>query len=139
MKPSPKALFRFSLITSKVIKQIYKDSTEFQSLSVENQKPKVRTKVAKGLSEEDCENKCLGKQNCLMWEYKKKPGWCKNRYITGSHCFILFRNVVKTFITFYGVMGTLSHSKIILELLLQNDKPQDFSEFFKPFVISEIK
>ncbi len=25
-------------------------------------------------------------------------------------------------------MGTLSHSKIILELLLQNDKPQAFSE-----------
>ena len=97
MKPSPKALFRLSLITSKVIKQIYKDSTEFQSLSVENQKPKVRTKVAKGLSEEDCENKCLEKENCLMWEYKKKPGWCKIRYITGSHCFILFRNVVKTF------------------------------------------
>ena len=25
-------------------------------------------------------------------------------------------------------MGTLSHSKFILELLLQNDKPQAFSE-----------
>ena len=35
---------------------------------------------------------------------------------------------VKHFIAFYGVMGTLSHSKIILELLLQNDKPQAFSE-----------
>ena len=31
------------------------------------------------------------------------------------------------FIAFYGVMGTLSHSKIILELLLQNGKPQAFS------------
>ena len=36
--------------------------------------------------------------------------------------------ILKYFIAFYGVMGTLSHSKIILELLLQNDKPQAFSE-----------
>ncbi len=34
--------------------------------------------------------------------------------------FVWDKNV---FIIFYGVMGTLSHSKIILELLLQNDKP----------------
>ena len=32
------------------------------------------------------------------------------------------------FIVFYAVMGTSSHSKIILELLLQNDKAQAFSE-----------
>ena len=32
------------------------------------------------------------------------------------------------FIVFYGVIGTLSHSKIILEFLLQNDKPQAFYE-----------
>ncbi len=28
------------------------------------------------------------------------------------------------FIAFYGVMGTLAHSKIILELLLQNDRSE---------------
>ncbi len=32
------------------------------------------------------------------------------------------------FIVFYVVIGTLSHAKIILELLLQNDKAQAFSE-----------
>ena len=36
--------------------------------------------------------------------------------------------LIFAFIAFYGVMGTLSHSKIILELLLQNDKPKAFSE-----------
>jgi len=35
---------------------------------------------------------------------------------------------ITVFIAFYGVMGTLSHSKFILELLLQNDKPKAFSE-----------
>ncbi len=35
-------------------------------------------------------------------------------------------NRLTIFITFYGVMGTLSHSKIILELLLQNYKPPSF-------------
>ncbi len=33
---------------------------------------------------------------------------------------------VYSFIAFYGVMGTLSHSKIMLELFLQNDEPQAF-------------
>lgn len=32
------------------------------------------------------------------------------------------------FIVFYVVIGTLSHSKIILELLLQNDTAKAFSE-----------
>ena len=36
--------------------------------------------------------------------------------------------LILLFIVFYGVMGTLSHSKIILELLLQNDKSQAFSQ-----------
>ncbi len=31
------------------------------------------------------------------------------------------QNFLLYFIAFYSVMGTLSHSKIILELLLQND------------------
>ena len=42
--------------------------------------------------------------------------------------------ILKYFIAFYGVIGTLSHSKIILELLLQNDKPQAFSEGGDPLV-----
>ena len=36
--------------------------------------------------------------------------------------------VINTFIVFYVVIGTLSHAKIILELLLQNDKAKAFSE-----------
>ena len=35
---------------------------------------------------------------------------------------------VTNFIVFYVVIGTLSHAKIILELLLQNDKAKAFSE-----------
>ena len=35
---------------------------------------------------------------------------------------------ITSFIVFYVVIGTLSHAKIILELLLQNDKAQAFSE-----------
>ena len=34
----------------------------------------------------------------------------------------------KTFIVFYLVIGTLSHAKIILDLLLQNEKAKAFSE-----------
>ena len=34
----------------------------------------------------------------------------------------------KTFIVFYVVIGTLSHGKIILKFLLQNDKAKAFSE-----------
>ncbi len=34
----------------------------------------------------------------------------------------------KSFIVFYVVIGTLSHAKIILELLLQNDKAKAFFE-----------
>ena len=45
--------------------------------------------------------------------------------------------MVNIFIAFYGVMGTLSHSKIILELLLQNDKPQAFSEGGDQFFFSQ--
>ncbi len=39
------------------------------------------------------------------------------------------------FIVFYGVIGTLTHSKIILELLLQNDKTQAFSEGGDPSLL----
>ena len=34
----------------------------------------------------------------------------------------------KTFIVFYVVIGTLSHAKLIMESLLQNDKAKAFSE-----------
>ncbi len=37
------------------------------------------------------------------------------------------RKKVNKFILFYVVIGTLSHAKIILELLLQNDKAKAFS------------
>ena len=36
--------------------------------------------------------------------------------------------ILNFFIVFYVVIGTLSHAKIILELLLQNDKAKAFSE-----------
>ena len=35
--------------------------------------------------------------------------------------FFVRKEIFFSFIAFYSVMGTLSHSKIILELLLQND------------------
>ena len=43
--------------------------------------------------------------------------------------------VLYRFIVFYVVSGTLSHAKILLELLLQNDKVQAFSERGDPPLI----
>ena len=41
---------------------------------------------------------------------------------------LIFCEARFAFIVFYEVIGTLSHAKIILELLLQNDKAKAFSE-----------
>ncbi len=52
-------------------------------------------------------------------------------YICIFACYSLcgfISNIIIDFIVFYGVIGTFSHAKIILELLLQNDKAKAFSE-----------
>ena len=45
---------------------------------------------------------------------------------------LIFSCLITIFIVFYVVIGTLSHAKIILELLLQNDKAKAFSEVGDP-------